>query len=133
MRYLELSEILYLHYTSIREFGGKDGIIDLGLIESAVQRPQITFEGKELYKNIHEKAAALVESLVKNHGFADGNKRVAAYALCMFLKLNGYEIKTKKLELSFFILGIAEGKLRFHSIVRWIKTHSAKISGNSVI
>lgn len=128
MRYLTLEETLYLHHEAIRCFGGHPGIADLGLIQSAVNRPQATFGGKELYPTIHDKAAALVESLVQNHGFVDGNKRVGAYALGLFLELNGYRLRTRGLILSDFILAIARRTIARRGMAQWIRHHSRKTS-----
>jgi death-on-curing protein len=76
MRYLTLAEVLDLHRRVIEQSGGADGVRDLGGVESAVAQPQMTFSGDELYPNIESKATALCLSLVMNHPFVDGNKRV---------------------------------------------------------
>lgn len=124
MRYLTLEEVLYLHHEAIRRFGGHPGIADLGLVQSAVRRPQLTFDGKDLYPSVSAKAAALVESLVQNHGFVDGNKRVGAYALGLFLAMNGRRLRVRGLALSDFILDVAQRKLTRREIERWIRRHA---------
>lgn len=93
MKYLSVKEVLRIHYTAIKQFGGSLGIRDLGLIESAVARPQIGFGEYEAYADIFAKAAVLTYSLIKNHGFIDGNKRTAMMTCGLFLLRNGYHLK----------------------------------------
>src|SRR3990167_2652977 len=96
---LSLEEILILHEYQIETYGGKAGINDIRMLESAVLRPQTTFDGKDLYEDIYEKSVALLYSLIKNHPFVDGNKRTALHATITFLELNGsvVNIADKKL------------------------------------
>jgi death-on-curing protein len=76
-RYLSLPQVCYLHRLALEKYGGLDGIRDQGALDSAVAQPQMTFAGVELYASLVEKGAALAYSLIKNHPFNDGNKRVA--------------------------------------------------------
>ncbi|MBI3093135.1 MAG: type II toxin-antitoxin system death-on-curing family toxin, partial [Candidatus Levybacteria bacterium] len=76
----------------VKRFGGSLGIRDIGLVESAGARPQVTFDGKHLYISTFDKAAALLQSLLKNHPFIDGNKRTALTSVGLFLKMNGYKL-----------------------------------------
>ena len=92
IEYLTLNEVLLLHARLIQAAGGSRGQRDLGLLESAVARPQATFAGEDLYPDLWSKAAALMHSLVLNHPFVDGNKRVALTAAGIFLDLNGYRM-----------------------------------------
>ncbi len=92
MRYLTLAEVLDLHRRVIEQTGGADGVRDLGGVESAVAQPQMSFDGVPLYPTVAEGAAALCFSLVMNHPFIDGNKRVGHAAMETFLVLNGYEL-----------------------------------------
>lgn len=85
--YLTLDDVLYVHAELIRAFGGADGIRDKGLVESALLRPQTGY-----YADLIEETAAMWESLAMNHGFVDGNKRVAYACVELFLGLNGYEV-----------------------------------------
>ena len=89
MRYLSLEEVLIIHSYQIEKFGGKNGILNPKLLESAVMRPQNTFSGKNLYKSVYDRAAALAVGLVQNHPFVDGNKRTGMHAMLTFLELNG--------------------------------------------
>jgi len=84
--YLTLDEVLEMHSILIKRFGGAQGVRDLGLLESALYRPQTGY-----YHSLFEMAAALFESLIKNHPFVDGNKRVAFFATDVFLRMNGYK------------------------------------------
>ena len=77
MKYLTSHRVLFIHDQVIRRTGGSYGVRDLGLLESAVYRPQTTFDAQDLYLSIFDKAAALLQSLLKNHPFIDGNKRTA--------------------------------------------------------
>lgn len=86
--YLSLEDILLLHTTLLERFGGESGILSLESIESAIARPQSGY-----YKDLLEEACALFQSLWTNHGFVDGNKRVAFAALNVFLEINGYQLK----------------------------------------
>ena len=92
MKYLSIEEILILHEYQINTYGGKAGIQDLRMLESAVFRPQTTFDGKDLYETVFEKAVALLFSIIKNHPFVDGNKRTGLHAAITFLELNGHDI-----------------------------------------
>ena len=76
MRFLKLNEVLYLHQQLLKQSGGADGIRDLGALESALAQPQMTFDGVDLYPTLVDKTAALGFSLINNHPFVDGNKRV---------------------------------------------------------
>ena len=87
--YLTASEVLVMHSLLIRQFGGSDGVRDVGLLEAALFRPQTGY-----YSDIIEEAAALLESLAVNHPFVDGNKRVAFAVTDVFLRINGYEINS---------------------------------------
>lgn len=89
MRYISLSEVLELHRRIIEESGGSTGVRDLGGLESAIAQPRMTFGGRDLYPTLIEKAAALCFSLVQNHPFIDGNKRVGHAAMEVMLILNG--------------------------------------------
>ena len=90
MRYLTLSEVLELHRRVIEQSGGGDGVRDLGGIESAIAQPQMSLAGTKLYPSIEEAATALCYSLVMNHAFIDGNKRIGHAAMETFLVLNGW-------------------------------------------
>ncbi|MFH1648478.1 MAG: type II toxin-antitoxin system death-on-curing family toxin [Patescibacteria group bacterium] len=92
MRYLTLEEVLILHSFQIEKFGGKPGILNAKLLESAVMRPQSTFSGKSLYKDVYTKASALAIGIIQNHPFLDGNKRTGMHAMLTFLELNSIHV-----------------------------------------
>lgn len=126
MRYLAAEQVLFIHSRLIDETGGIHGIRDLGLLQSAVSRPQATFGGKELYRDVFHKAAALMESIIKNHPFIDGNKRTAITSASIFLLRNSYFLETSQKEFEQFTLKMATGKVSFDDAVKWFKENSVK-------
>ena len=124
MRYLTPEQVLFIHARLIAETGGEGGIRDLGLLQSSVSPPQAVFEGNELYPGLHQKAAALLESLVNNHPFVDGNKRTGITSAAMFLMINNYSLTASNRELESFVLSIASGKQTLESITEWLISHS---------
>ena len=86
IHFLTVAQVLLIHDQMVKRFGGSSGVRDLGLIESAVARPKSSFDGQYLYSTIFDKAGALLQSLLKNHPFVDGNKRNGAYAFIWFLQ-----------------------------------------------
>lgn len=122
MRYLTLIEIRELHSLIIDQSGGADGIRDLGGIESAVAQPQMMFSGRELYPTVADKATALCFSLVTNHPFIDGNKRIGHAATETFLMLNGYELDADVGDAEFVILSLAAGRLTREELLEWVTT-----------
>ena len=127
MRYLTPEQVLFIHARLVAETGGEPGVRDLGLLSSAVSRPQAVFDGNELYPDIFHKAAALLESLVNNHPFVDGNKRTGITAAAMFLQINSYSLTASNQELESFVLSIASGRQTIDSIMDWLKSHSRAI------
>jgi death-on-curing protein len=125
MRYLTLNDILELYRQIMEQSGGSAGIRDVGALESAVAQPRITFGG-ELYPTLVEKAAALGFSLIMNHPFVDGNKRIGHAAMETFLVLNGYEIKAPVDEQERIILRVASGKLERGEFTEWLRGHIVK-------
>ncbi|MEW6718665.1 MAG: type II toxin-antitoxin system death-on-curing family toxin [Chloroflexota bacterium] len=123
MRFLTLSEVIELHRQLIELFGGAMGIRDLGALESAIKQPRMTFGGEELYPNIVEKSVALGYSIIKNHPFVDGNKRVGHAAMEIFLVLNGYEIRSSTEEQEQVILQVASGEMMREEFEDWLRAH----------
>jgi death-on-curing protein len=123
IRYVSVEEVLKLHELILQETGGLAGLRDRGLVESAVAQPQMTFGGQELYETVAEKAAALCFSLVCNHAFADGNKRIGHAAMETFLVLNGWEIKATVDEQEATILKMAAGELERPAFAAWLQRH----------
>lgn len=123
MRYLALAEVLALHRRIIQQTGGSGGVRDLGALESAVAQPLATFGGEDLYPSLAEKAASLAYSLVRNHPFVDGNKRVAHAAAETFLVLNGHELGADSDEQEAFWLALAAGQRSRADLVAWLVAH----------
>jgi death-on-curing protein len=123
VRYLTLSELLRLYEAVMDASGGSPGIADLGLIESALAQPRATFGERELYHGLASKAAALGYSLISNHGFTDGNKRIGHAAMETFLLLNGWEIACGVDEQESVILQVASGASSREAFTQWLTSH----------
>lgn len=122
--YLGLDQILHLHRIQISRFGGSKGLRDRSGLQSAVTRPQMTFGGEDLYPEIPDKAAALMHSLVMNHPFLDGNKRVGAHAAIAFLIANGFSPEFSPAELVKVTLATAMGEMSAEALAIWIRQRS---------
>lgn len=123
MRFLTLEEILELHRDVIAQSGGSDGARDESAVESALAQPQMTFGDDELYPTIGEKASALGFSLIKNHAFVDGNKRIGHVAMETFLVMNGHEISASVDELEDVILRLAASAMGREEFSEWLRSH----------
>ena len=122
-RFLTIAEVLELYARVVAIGGGAFAIRDLGALESAVAQPRATFDGVELYLSLEEKAAALGFSLILNHPFVDGNKRIGHAALAVFLVLNGFALRAEVDEAEVMILGVAAGTIAREDFVQWIRAH----------
>ena len=116
-------KVLLLHKLLIEQTGGEDGIRDMGLLESALEACYATFDGQELFPTKEEKAARLCAGLVSNHAFVDGNKRIGVYVLLTFLEVNGISLKVTDKELVNLGISLAEGTMKYDSLLNWIKAH----------
>jgi death-on-curing protein len=123
MRYLALSEVVELHRRLLEQTGGAAGIRDLGALESALTQPKMAVAGSDLYRTLVEKAAALCFSLVGNHPFVDGNKRVGHAAMETFLVLNGAEIAAGLDEQERLMLDLAAGRIDRAHLGNWLRQH----------
>lgn len=126
MKYLTIQQVLAIHYLAVKRFGGSSGVRDIGLIESAVARPRASFAGKDLYSNVFDKAPALLQSLLKNHAFVDGNKRTALSSTGIYLKLNGYKLTNTHDEEVEFAVKVDNQNLTLEQISSWLKKNSKK-------
>lgn len=124
MRYLTLIEILELHRKIIEQFGGSMGVRDLGLLESAIAQPKMTFGGKALYPTLIEKATTLGFSIIMNHPFVDGNKRTGHAAAETFLVLNGVEMNASVDEQEKVMLAVASGEMKREAFAAWMQQHT---------
>ncbi len=123
MRYLTIAELMEIYQRVMTQSGGLAGIHDFGSLESALAQPQMSFGGQELYPTLLEKAAALGFSLINNHPFIDGNKRLGHAAMELFLVLNNYEIESTVDEQEQVILSVATGKLNREAFTAWLRQH----------
>lgn len=122
--YISLEQVLDLHRLQIQRFGGSAGLRDRGALEAAVARPQMTFGGEDLYPDVPGKAAALLHSLVMNHPFVDGNKRVGAHACILFLLSNDVEPTFTTSELVDVTLAVARGEVSAEALAIWLRQRS---------
>ena len=127
MRHLTLGEILTLHERMLQRTGGASGVRDLGALESAVAQPRMTFGGEDLYPDLVAKATALAYSLILNHPFVDGNKRVGHAALETFLVLNGYELDASLDEGESSVLAVAAGAASRQELESWVRRSTRSI------
>ena len=125
---LHPNQIIFLYKQIVDQSGGSFGLRDKGLLESAVFRPQASFGGHDLYPDLFSKTAALGVSLIKNHPFLDGNKRVGFGAMVLMLELNGYELISSTQKNIDFALEIARGEINEEKTGEWLKKNSRAIS-----
>ena len=120
---LSKAQICALHHALICQTGGTEGLRDEGLLDSALQAPFQSFGDTEPFPSLQQKGARLGFGLIQNHPFADGNKRIGAHAMLVFLALNGIELAYTQQELSDMILDVAAGKQSFADMVNWVIAH----------
>ena len=121
--FLSRDEVLEIHQALVERFGGPADVRDLGLLESALYRPRTGY-----YADLAEMAAALFESLIMNHPFIDGNKRVAFFATDVFLRLNGYKLKVEAKKAHRFLIGLLEQDCcTFDQLLPWIRKHAVEM------
>ncbi|MDB5128294.1 type II toxin-antitoxin system death-on-curing family toxin [Mucilaginibacter sp.] len=121
---IDLNTSIHIHNILIDKFGGSKGIRDKALLESALNRPYATFDDIDLYPTGIDKAAALLESLIINHPFMDGNKRIAYVLMNLILRENGILLKASQDEKYKMVIGASKGELRFDEIKAWLKTNT---------
>lgn len=123
MKILSKRQILLLHSALIEAFGGSDGVRDDGLLESALAAPFQIFDGEPIYPSVQSKAAQLGFGLIRNHPFVDGNKRIGAHAMLVFLELNGIVLRYEQQDLIDIILAVASGETGRQGLLQWILGH----------
>lgn len=122
MIYLELQTVLDLHAALIDRTGGTHGARDLGLVQSALAQPQMTMFGADLYPTLIDKATALGYSLICNHAFVDGNKRIGYAAMETFLVSNDHEIVAPVDEAESIVLQVGAGALTRDELAAWLQS-----------
>ncbi|MFT7557376.1 MAG: death-on-curing protein [Planctomycetota bacterium] len=128
MRYLSVEEVILVHRQVISVYGGVQGILDIHLLESAIFRPQTTIGGQEMFPEVFDKAAVLMQLIIRNHAFHDGNKRTGLLAMLMFMRLNTTQIKLSRQEAVAFARKIARNELDLKEIKETIQQHAVVIS-----
>ena len=126
MNLLSAQQVLFLHARLIEETGGSHGLRDVALLESAVARPQATFDRADLYPGLFTKAAALMHSPIANHPFVDGNKRTGIAAAGLMLMRNGWRLEASNAQLEAFTLRVARGESDSAEIARWLRSNSLR-------
>jgi death on curing protein len=126
--YLSVTQVLRLHEKLIAEFGGSRGLRDAGSLDSAVVRPQMTFGGEDLYPDTASKAAALLHSLVMNHPFVDGNKRVGAMAMELFLLVSSFELDAADDEIEAVTMSVARGEVEAEALAIWLRQRTRRLA-----
>lgn len=120
---INLEQVIRYHQKLIRSTGGSKGIRNKDLIDSAINRGISTYGGEDLYKTDIDKIAAITHSLIRNHGFVDGNKRIGIAAMLLLLRINNIKINYSQQELIDLGIGIADSKVQYEDIVIWIEKH----------
>ena len=124
VQFLSLDEVLVIHQRLIEKFGGASSVRDRGLLESALYRPQSGY-----YEGLDRMATALFESLLLNHPFVDGNKRVAFFGADVFLRLNGWKFKVKaKAAYAFLTKRLEAGNCDFEHLLPWIRSALVRLT-----
>jgi death on curing protein len=126
---INLSEALLIHDFLVEKFGGSRGVRDEGALVSAISRPYQTFDGHDLYPSIVEKAASLIESILVNHPFVDGNKRTGYVLMRLLLLKSGHDIQGDEQAKYDFVISIASGKSTWEEIVTWLEAHITTVNG----
>ena len=119
-------KVKLLHQLMAEATGGSVGVRDEGLLDSAIEGAFATFDGVELYPSKEEKAAKLGYSLISNHAFVDGNKRIGVYVMLSFLELNGIHIEATDEDVVSLGLGVADGSMEQKDILDWIHKHKIR-------
>jgi death on curing protein len=124
MIYLTAEQVLFIHARLITETGGSHGVRDLSMLLSALGRPQSSFDDQDLYPDLFSKAAALLDSLIRNHPFVDGNKRTGIVAAGLFLQINGYRLTASDTELETFTLEVARAQKNIDKVAAWFRDNT---------
>lgn len=121
---LTKEQVISIHSSLIKASGGTDGVQDDGLLESALESPFQTFDGHDLYPSIIQKAARIGYSLVSNHPFIDGDKRIGIHIMLVFLAINGIDISCTQEDLIKIGLSLADDTMTFEELSVWLSSHN---------
>ena len=116
-------KVLLLHQLIAEETGGSIGVRDIGLLESALENAFSSYDGIEFYPTKEEKGARLGYTLISNHAFVDGNKRIGMYVMLIFLEVNGIEMTCTNEDVVEAGLGVASGKMGYEELLEWVREH----------
>ncbi len=122
--FLSLAEVLEIHRDQIERYGGRTGLRDLGLLESALAMPAAGFGGRYLHTDLIEMAAAYLFHIVQNHPFIDGNKRTGTVATIIFLSMNGIDLEAEETKLEKIVMDVAKGKASKSAVVDFLRKNS---------
>lgn len=118
---LDQEKVMLLHKLLTDETGGDPNIRDSGLLNSALESAFVTFDGVELYQTREEKGARLGYSLISNHAFVDGNKRIGMFVMLIFLEINGVKLSPTNSEVARVGLAVAAGTMKYEDLLEWIR------------
>ena len=116
-------KVLLLHQLITEETGGDNNIRDIALLDSSLESAFQTFDGKELYPSKAEKGARIGYSLISNHAFVDGNKRIGMYIMLTFLEVNGVKLEITNEDIVYVGLSVASGEMKYDGLLNWVKEH----------
>ncbi len=124
--FLDLNDVLQLHDDQLQRYGGRPGVRNAGLLESALAQPQSAFSGQYLHGDLYDMAAAYLYHIVRNHAFLDGNKRTGLVAALVFLDINGIEIDAPPGSLYELTISVATGKAEIAHLAEFLRTRARR-------
>ncbi|ACL68784.1 type II toxin-antitoxin system death-on-curing family toxin [Halothermothrix orenii] len=127
IKFIPKKVILYFYDQLLQTYGGKHGIRDEKLLDSALEQPKATYEGKYLHDTLMDMAAAYGYHLCNNHPFIDGNKRIALVAMDVFLQRNGYEIVASEKETYKIMIKLSAGQLSKKELTKWLEKNTSPL------
>jgi death-on-curing protein len=127
MSFLSAEQILFIHARLVEETGGSHGVRDLHMLISAIGKTMARFDNQDLYPDLFSKVAALMESLLRNHPFVDGNKRTGATAAGLFLRRNGYRLTASNSDLASITMRIAQSQTSVAELANWLRENSKPV------
>ena len=130
VRFLPEELVLIIHSDLLQRYGGKAGIRDIALLQSALAQPKATLGRRFVHKSVFEKAAAYGFHVCRNHPFIDGNKRVAFVLMDLFLQRNGWEIVANEEDAYSMMIGLSSGRVSKVELSSWLKNHCARLSNH---